>query len=620
MSSPNPIVVNCGATHVSVSVFSAKAGRLVLEKFFVRSLNYDYTDDNAWTDALAEGLRALVKTARVSGTATVIVPGYRLLTKNIKVPLADAGQMKQVVAFEAQRSLPDFDEMVWDSQAIASDDVESEVALFAHRTVDALRFTKAVSASGLKPEIVEAATLLDFQAYRFARGGVIEDDVLLVNIGARSTNLTFVTPEGFSIQNTTVGGNLLTQSLADALGEPFEVAEELKVHFFMEGADEARMSGGEANQKIAAVLKSKAADFNKRLAQEISRRLINYKRQNKGRGPSRIELTGRASLLPGLREHLAEVLHLDVDYFEPAAALTLGRSVPAGVLESINRFQMSEVVGEAARLVLTNPAGVNLLPPEIAADMAFSKKKPFFILAAILFAVAPWPLWFEFNKAGEIMNKRLNDARAEALDYELYLKGDKATGAAEPILFRKRADEDEAPAPVEFKSKKQKLRFFRQSGAVIKDGVETIHKNAEDLGKQVRELDTLAAARDNWLVVLAELQKAIVVEGRHTWVEKFEVARQPLPTLPPNAKPTDPLPRPLPASLLITVRALLEEVPPGGAINSEAENKKFKEVGERLKKIPFAAEVSEISTATDPARANLPVHTFKLTVKPEFQL
>ncbi|MDR3228624.1 MAG: pilus assembly protein PilM [Puniceicoccales bacterium] len=615
MSSPNPIVVNCGATHVSVSVFSASGGRLVLEKFYVRSLSYNYSNEGEWLEALTDALRILVKTAGISGTATVVVPGYRLLTKNIKVPLAESSQ-KQVIAMEAQRNLPDFEDMVWDSQTIASDEVESEVALFAHRNGEALHFTQAIFSAGLKPEIVEAATLLDYQAYRLKcdTAGIV-DDVLLVNIGARSTNLTFVTPEGFSIQNTSVGGNLLTQSVADALGEDFRVAEELKVRFFMD--EDMRRPGGERNEKIASVLTSKAQEFSKRLAQEISRRLINYKRQNKGRAPVRIELTGRASLLPGLVQYLAESLKISVEYFEPTATprFSIGKGVSSGLLESVSRFQMSEVVGEAARLVIPNPVGVNLIPHEVAERMAFSRKKPFLVLAAILFAAAPWPIAWHYFKIAEVAKGQLTSVTQEFRDFDVYLKGEASTSlkekgktisSAADYLFRKRTEADSDQ---------------QRTGAVVKDGVEAIRKRAEDLGKRVEEMDALNAARSNWYFVLADLQKAIVQEGKHTWIESLAVER---PKVAPFATPargtTAKAPPPKePTAILVTVRALLDEIPPGSPPNSNAESKKFSEIGKHLKGCLFVEKVVEVSADVS-AGSNLPKRTFKLTVKPDYQL
>ncbi|SVB38513.1 uncharacterized protein METZ01_LOCUS191367, partial [marine metagenome] len=54
-------IVNCGVSHVSACVFAKEDdGTLVLEQMETESLQYDYSDDSLWLDALAEGLEKLV--------------------------------------------------------------------------------------------------------------------------------------------------------------------------------------------------------------------------------------------------------------------------------------------------------------------------------------------------------------------------------------------------------------------------------------------------------------------------------------------------------------------------------------------------------------------------------
>ena len=61
----------------------------------------------------------------------------------------------------------------------------------------------------------------------------MDEDVLLINIGARSTNLLFKNAAGgFFVRNIQLGGNSLTQNIADSLGKPFAQAEEIKHKFF----------------------------------------------------------------------------------------------------------------------------------------------------------------------------------------------------------------------------------------------------------------------------------------------------------------------------------------------------------------------------------------------------
>jgi type IV pilus assembly protein PilM len=602
MSSTNPIIVNCGATHVSVSSFSANGGNLKLEKFVVLSLQYNYANEDEWLPALAATLRKITHATDLTGPAVVIVPGYRLLTKNIKVAQVERSRQQQMIAFEAQNNLPDASEMVWDGQIVATDGVEAEVVLFAHKTVDATLFVEAIRTTGIKPIAVEAATLLDYQAYRLAQKdapaheNAADENVLLVNVGARSTNLTFVSAAGFNIQNISLGGNWLTQMLADNLGEKFPAAEELKVKYFL---GEIKANPGDP---LATALETQAQVFIKRLAQDISRRIIVYKRANQNQAPVKILLSGRAALLPGLRESLAESLKIETEFFEPTAALVIGPAVPRGLLESANRFQMSEAVGEAARLVLKDAVGVNLIPPEIARQMEFSKKKPYLVFAAILLAAAPFPVAWHFWNENAALFSQVKEVEADYARYNTNLNGlvPKIDSSTQGVV------------------REDGRVVFVKSG----DGILDVQKKSKVLVAHVEEVTRAASATDAWTGVLRPLQDQLLGNATLAWIETFTLLRPEPPPAPAytssSSKKVAPTPLP-PLKISITVRTLLDDVAPGAPYSSEKDNAKFAQILEVLQKCSFVQEV-EATASTGEQSSNLPSRTFVLTVNPEIYL
>lgn len=567
MSSPNSIVVNCGATHASISVFSAAGSQLKLEKFLVQELSYNYADEDEWLGALTVTLKAMVRTMKLGGEATVIVPGYMLLTKNIKVPQVERSRQQQIIAFEAQNNLPyGLHEMVWGSQIIATDGVEAEVALFALKSDVATRFTEAFASTGLKPTVVQAATLMDCQAYRWAQQGA-DENVLLINVGARSTNLTFISSNDFSIQNISIGGNNLTQSISDNMGKPFQAAEQLKLTYF--GGQNQNAAG----DPLVETLQVNAQSFVRRLSQDITRRIVNYKRQSQGRAPTKILLTGRASLLPGLSEQLCESQRLSVEYFDPTAQLQLGSGVNPQYLD-VFRFQMSEVIGAAARLVLKSPIGVNLLPGAIAESMAFAKKKPFFVAAALLLAIAPWPTG--------LLVQGWNVAVAQAEQ--------------------------------KVKAEEERYRNYQKEIETAKEGTQTAFRRTTDL-------HFIFAARNDWREFLSHLQSSLIplgetdVDGmatRHAWVERMSVARDPLPASKPGewSPPKSP-----PTRVSVVVRALMPQIAPGANFDDDAVSNKFREIRQDLQKNPFVESVRE--GTTDFSQSNLPTQTFTLHINPQ---
>ena len=225
MSSKNKLIINCAATHVSAAEFSVSSGRLVLDSFQMQELSYDYSKQEDWLKALV----AALKTMKVSGHATLIAPSMLLLAKTIKIPHVEASRQAEVIAFEAEKNIPyPLNEVTWDYQIIADDGVETEIYLTSMKASVADEFCSAVSSVGVIPDAIEASSILDYNTWKYCG---LENDVILLNIGARFTNMMIMRDDGLFVRSIPVGGNVLTQSIADSTGQGFPNAEELKRKF-----------------------------------------------------------------------------------------------------------------------------------------------------------------------------------------------------------------------------------------------------------------------------------------------------------------------------------------------------------------------------------------------------
>jgi len=562
-ASSQATIVNLGASHVSVSSFSVGAGRLSLDRLLVQDLPVGITGEEEWLAAAVEALRGLVQQHGLSGTATVIVPGFLLLSKPLKVPQVEKARQAQIIAFEAQNAIPyPLSEVVWGSQVLASDGVESEVLLFALRSDISGRIARLITEAGLRPTVIQASPLLDGLAWRLASGDAAEE-VLIVNVGSRTTNLTFLGAQGMSVQTATLGGNTITQAVSDNTGNAFANAEALKVGFFSGVLQLAE------SDPQAAVLVANAQAFSKRLAQDINRRLIGLRRGTQGRQLTRILLTGRTSQLPGLREQLAETLRVPVETLDPLPAISLGASVNPEYVEAC-RAQISEPIGEAARLLLPDPAGVNLIPPAIAAQLAFDARKPLLIAAAALLALSPLPLWWGLK-----------------------------SGADEAIALVRSVKSREA----ELASRRTELA--------------EIHAKSAALAAINAQLESVVQNRANWNDFLAELQ-AQVLANRHVWIEELRLTRS---TPPTPAVAEGEAPPPPPAQVVrvtLVARLLLPEVGPAkdAVINSEAFRRRQRELVDSLRKNSFVAGLADGDIRADTSQPNLPKLTLTFTVKP----
>jgi type IV pilus assembly protein PilM len=495
---------------------------------------------------------------------TVIAPSFLLLQKALKVPQVERERQAQIVAFEAQNAIPyPLNEVIWDSQVMASDGVEAEVLLFALRTEVAARIATMIMGAGLRPASIQAAPLLDSQAFLLA-GGAATEEVLIVNVGARSTTLSFVGPTGANIQSANIGGNLLTQGVSDNTGEPFANAEAVKVGYYS-----GVIHLPEADPKVA-VLQANSQAFIRRLAQDINRRLINLKRGTAGRQPTRILLTGRGALVPGLSEQLSETLRLPPELFDPSAFLRLGKNVSAEYVQH-HRHQISEVIGEAARLVLPQTAGVNLIPRNIATQVAFDARKPWLIVAATLAALAPLPVYFAYSDAVNFNTEQVRELKRKQMELGGHLSS-----------------------------------------------LRTIRDQANELQAVSAQLESVVLNQANWPTALADLQ-ARVAECKNTWVDEIRMRReaQAAAPAPAEGQPAEAAPVQTLTKIVVTARFLQPEVPPNpkASHNSATFIKRQNELLAALRKSPFVAEIPESEIKADFNLPYQPRVTFTLVIR-----
>ena len=470
MSSSNRLIINCGASSITAAVLSTQGGKLHVDKLASEDLRYDYSNDSAWLGAVGDALKALARTQKISGKATFIIPGNQMLTKSIKIPHVEEAKRAQIIAFEAQQSIPyPMHEIVWDSQIVGDDGVETEVLFIACKSDTVAEFCEVVSDAGLAVEAISAATILDYNAIQFAYPA-LDEDVLVINVGARSTNLLFRNADGFFVRNIALGGNTLTQSIADSLGKSFPQAEEIKHKFFGPDSEYSEDDSG------AKALKDCADAFMRRMGQEITRSIVNYRRQKNAAAPTRIMLNGRGALLQGLGEQLGATQKSEVEYFDPLQGVSLN----SGITEDaeVLRLEMSEIIGQACRDMVADGAGVDLLPDEVQSEMRFAAQKPFLMVAAVCLALAPWPAFLAFKT-------QLNGYRAqvEVVRQEI-----------EPLLENQSAIERNA-------------------------------QTARAINESIQQVEGLVQSKSNWIQFFAELQESLT-SAEDVWLDRLDVDRR----------------------------------------------------------------------------------------------
>lgn len=468
MSSSKRLIINCGASRVTAAVLSTSEGSIHVDQLVTEYLEYDYSNEDAWQGAVRSALHSLTHEHKLSGKTTLLLPGSQVLTRPIRIPHVEESKRAQTIAFEAQQNIPfGLHEVIWDSQVVEDDGVETEVLFVACKTEVIEDLCKSAEGAGLVVERINAAPLLDYNALQHSAG--VDEETLVINIGARSTNLLFCNAEGFYIRNIQLGGNTLSQSIADSVGKSFMQAEELKLKFF--GGE---IEAGE-DDSGAKLLTSSADTFMRRMNQEITRSIVNYRRQKKGAAPKRIFLSGRGSLLSGLAEKLSESQKVQVELFDPVQTATLDGSIHEAM--DLLRLQTGEIIGEACLDTVPAGAGVNLLPGDVREEMAFAKKKPLLLAAALCLALAPLPAYLGMKATAEEYRAETREVKAKTA----------------PLTERQ---------------------------GQIQANLEEAQKVAESISL----VEGLVNTKTNWIQFFAELQD-ILQKAEDVWIEDLAVNR-----------------------------------------------------------------------------------------------
>ncbi len=381
---PRNLVVDCGAAHVAIARFTCdRAGRLGLQALGVEVHAAEPGTDARWIGQVGEALAAAGASEGFGGACRVALPGHLVLTKLLAAPACNPAQRRSARARAAAQAMPyPLEELAWDGAELPGNGSEADFVLAAAKVQWVDELGAAFLGARFEPTQAEPAVLALAQAYRYNYADAT-GAALVVDLGARTTLMLWATLDGkFRIRTVSLGGNAITQALAEKLGVDFTTAEAHKRQWL----DPAE--GAACDPAVAAALAEVAAHWVQRLHFEIGRTLG---RQAEGAGfpaPGRILLTGGGSLWPGLAEKLSDGLCIAVEPYDGLRRIQLSATADRTVIAA-QRHHLPVLVGLAAGRTKAMPGALNLLTPGLQARQRWRRRRPWFLAAAMACA-AVW--------------------------------------------------------------------------------------------------------------------------------------------------------------------------------------------------------------------------------------
>ncbi len=269
----------------------------------------------------------------VSGTSTII--------RYADFPRMNEDELKQSLEFEAQKYIPfPINEVNLDSHILKGNPLDNRMLVLVAAVKKELinQRLELIKAAGLKTNIVDLDSLALVNAFKFNYSQENDDNIknktiALLNIGASMSNLNILENSlPVLSRDIYIAGNNFTQKTADILELDFKSAEELKLNIDREKLD-----------KVVIAAESVLSD----LAKELRVSFDYYESQNAS-SVIKIFLSGGGSKFSGLKDMLANLLGIEVEYWDPLRQISITDSVDSKEAKALSS-QLAVAVGLALR-------------------------------------------------------------------------------------------------------------------------------------------------------------------------------------------------------------------------------------------------------------------------------
>jgi len=574
------LAVDFGAGSLKLAEFETnEAGGLRLKIFSIKPLGAEGSQEATREKVILKALQdTLAEKGIKAKDVNVCAPGFHVFSKFVKLPPVDAGKVTQIIQYEAQQNVPfPLSEVVWDYQILGSaPSGELEVLLVAVKSEIVEGLFRVAAQAKLRLQLCDASPAALCNAFRYNYGD-LEDCTMLLDIGAKTSNLLFFEKGKVFSRSINLGANAITQDFSSEAKLKFEVAEQIKI---AEGFVSLGGAYEEPENPNQAAISKIARQFMTKLHIQVNQTMQFYRGQQGGSAPQRLFLSGGASIMPYTAQFFAEKLNVPVEYFNPFRNVQIDPSVN---LEELARVahSLGEVVGLGLRNLANCPVEMNLMPDSTLRWRAFNEKKPYFMATVFLLAMVAGAIGFLFQK-----------------------------------LAVSKESENESLEP-QAQTMNEKVAQMQQA-----------FNNKEDAQGKVNQITTWMEARYYWGDIMAELRRALIrseeeVRKKYVvekpeievgiWIEQMVMgtAAPAAPSVP--GVPAAPQPTPDQSGAITLVCRAVDLT----QMDSSADNKEiFYAVERELKATPVfdpktvqsAAQISQVDNGT---------FTFTITVTPQ---
>ncbi|MBQ2868570.1 MAG: type IV pilus assembly protein PilM [Akkermansia sp.] len=375
------VALEIGSQSVTMGVFTPAGRGFALSRYARRDILLDPVEEGMRMDYVGSAIAEMVQELKVRGSEVRnVVSGQQVFMRFIKLPAIDMDDIAEQVGFEAQQHIPfPLEDIIYSYQELADrEEGEREVLLVAIKKDVLDNLNSQVEAGPLKTRSVDCSITSLYNAFR---ANYDEDEpVMLLDIGAKTTDIIFAEDGRFFTRSVTAAGAFITNSIAREFNLSFREAEQLKIEDGVVSLGNGYTDGmSEQEAALATTIRTAMT----RLSSEVQRTINHYRAQYKGNPPTKAYICGGGARLPFALEFLQAALNIPVEYLNPVDILSVGPKVDEAELEQ-DAICLGPIVGAAITGSGTGEFNIDLVPTSVGKDRAEKKLLPMVAVAGVL--------------------------------------------------------------------------------------------------------------------------------------------------------------------------------------------------------------------------------------------
>ncbi len=363
------VALEIGAQSVTMGVFTPAGKGYALSRYARRDILLDPVEEGMRMDYVSNAIGEMVTELKVKGSdVRNVVSGQQVFMRFIKLPLIDIEDISEHVGYEAQQHIPfPLEDIIYSYQVLPEREPgEQEVLLVAIKKDVLDNLNTQVEDNGLKTRSVDCSITSLYNAYRISYPEDEGESVVILDIGAKTTDIIFSESGRFFTRSVTAAGSFITNNIAREFNLNYKEAEQLKIESGMVSLGNGftdNMSEQEA--ALATTIRTAMS----RLSSEVQRTINHYRAQYKGTAPSKAYICGGGARLPYAVEFLQAALNIPVEYLNPLQAFSIGAKVDEEAL-SMDALCLGPIAGAAVTGAKVGEFYIDLVPTSVGKDRA----------------------------------------------------------------------------------------------------------------------------------------------------------------------------------------------------------------------------------------------------------